>query len=210
VSRRKVSKIVNEFKSFLSSPTLLPPSIEELVIKRYVKRLFELNLTIVSGFPACVLSILDEAMVPYEDVFELVTPYSVVAVEPELAEKIFETMGGEVGKHRPPWFIPTCHIGEKCFFHVYNARGLDLVYIVKHIVILRHVNDLITEYIVFGRCEGEAPSEVYVNCLKQLVNEMLDIAKRKEYELLVKAIDDPFKVYCTPDILIKHGQLTNK
>jgi hypothetical protein len=119
MSRRKVSRILNEFRSFLSSPVLLSPDVEELVVKRYVKRLVELNLTIVSGFPACVLSILDEAMVPYEDVFELIRPYSVVVVKPELAEKIFETMGGEVGKHKPPWFIPTCYVGGLFFFHFY-------------------------------------------------------------------------------------------
>ena len=205
MSSKRKSRILNEFRSFLSSPVVLSPDVEELVVKQYVKRLVELNLTIVSGFPACVLSILDEAMVPYEDVFELVTPYSVVAVEPELAEKIFETMGGEVGKHRPPWFIPTCHIGEKCFFHVYNAKELDPTFIAKHIVILRHVSDLLTEYALLGMCGGKNPADTYMNCLKRLASDLLDIAKRRENELLTRVLSDPFKVYCTPDIVIKHG-----
>jgi hypothetical protein len=196
--------VLEDFRRFLSSPVLLPNAVEELVVKWFVGRLIEENLTIVSGFPACILNVLDEAVVPYDDVFELVAPYSVVAVKPELAEKIVGVMGREVEGARGSWFIPTCYIGGKCVYHVYNARNLDLDFIAKHIVILRHVNDLIADYIVFGRCKGESPADVFISCVGRLSNELVDIARRKGDELLVRVLSDPFKVYCTPDIVVRH------
>jgi hypothetical protein len=197
-------RILGEFRRFLTIHAPLPNVVEELIVKRYVGRVVDRSLTIVSGFPVCIMILLDEAMIPYESVFELVMPYSVVVVGPEQAARIVETLGGREAPG--PLYISTCYVNEECIYHTYDARKTDHLFIAKHIILLRHISDLIAEYILFGRCRGGSLAEMYMNCIKRITNELADIARRKGNKLLLgKVLDNPFKLYCTPDIVLEHG-----
>jgi hypothetical protein len=203
VSDREVSRILGEFKRFLSANVPLPS--EEVVVRRYVGRVVDLNLSIVAGFPICIMILLDDAMVPYESVFELVEPLSVVVVTPEQAERIAEAQGGR-GAPSGPLYISTCYLNKECVYYAYDARKTDRELIAKHIVLLRYVNGLIAKYIVSGRCRGSRLADVYMDCIKRVAGELAGMAGIKgDRPLLNKVLDDPFKLFCSPDTVLDHG-----
>jgi hypothetical protein len=203
VSNREVSRILSEFKRFLSANVPLPS--EEVVVRRYVGRVVDRNLSIVAGFPICIMMLLDDAMIPYESVFELVEPLSVVVVTPEQAARIAEAQGGR-GAPSGPLYISTCYLSKECIYYAYDARNTDHEFIAKHIVLLRHVNVLITEYIMSGRCRGGSLADAYMNCIRRITGEVAGIARRWGGRLLLdKVLDDPFKLFCNPDIVLQHG-----
>jgi hypothetical protein len=203
VSDREVSRILSEFKRLLTNR--VPLLNEERVFKRYVGRVVDLNLTIIAGFPVCIMMLLDDAMIPYESVFELVAPYSVIVVTPEQVARITEAKGDREAPSGP-LYISTCYLNEECIYHVYDARNTDHEFIAKHIVLLRHLNNLVAEYIMFGRCKGERLAVAYMNCIKRVADEVADIARRRGNKLLLdKVLDDPFKLFCSPDVVLEHG-----
>jgi hypothetical protein len=196
-------RILGEFKRFLTLSVPLPS--KEVVVKRYVGRVVDRNLSIVAGFPVCIMVLLDDAMIPYESVFELVEPLSVIVVTPEQAERIAEAQGGR-GAPSGPLYISTCYLNKECIYHAYDARKTDHELIAKHIVLLRHVNDLITNYIMSGRCRGSRLADMYMDCIKRIAGELADMARMGGDRLLLdKVLDDPFKLFCSPDIVLDHG-----
>jgi hypothetical protein len=196
-------RILGEFKRFLAFS--VPSPGEEAAVRRYVGRVFDRNLSIIAGFPICVMVLLDDAMIPYESVFELVEPLSVIVVTPEQAERIAEAQGGR-GAPGGPLYISTCYLSKECIYHAYDARKTDRELIAKHIVLLRHVNGLIANYIMSGRCRGSRLADMYMDCIKRITGELAGIARMGGDRLLLdKVLDDPFKLFCSPDIVLDRG-----
>ena len=196
-------RILGEFKRFLILS--VPSPGEEATVIRYVERVADRNLTIIAGFPICIMILLDDAMIPYKSVFELVEPLSVIVVTPEQAERIAEAQGGR-GAPGGPLYISTCYLNKECIYYAYDARKADRELVARHIVLLRNVNGLIANYIMSGRCKGSRLADMYMDCVKHIAGELAGIARMGGDRLLLdKVLDDPFKLFCSPDIVLDRG-----
>jgi hypothetical protein len=155
---------------------------------------------IVAGYNVCILALLDEAMVGYGEVYEVVPPYQAVVVDGWRAERLLEAVGWTEGA-RDMYFLATCLIGDRCVFHLYGFDSEEeLTATAAYLVMLAALDGLAGEALAQGLCVE------HDDCLGYVVSRMKALAPAYRPALLdhLSHVTEPHEIYCTRDMLLEH------
>jgi hypothetical protein len=177
--------------------------------KRYVfelagqlKEVRRLKPLIVAGYNACILALLDEAMVGYDEVHEIIPPYQAIVLDGWRAERVLEVVGWAEGA-RDMYFLAACPIGGNCVFHLYGFNSEeDLTATAAYLVMLAVLDRLVGKALKLGLCVE------HDDCLGYVVSEVKALAPvhRPVPALLdhLSLVTEPHEIYCTRDMLLEH------
>ncbi len=173
-------------------------------VARQLRELRGFKPVIVAGYNVCILALLDEAMVGYGEVHEIVPPYQAVVVDGWRAERVLEAVGWEEGA-RDMYFLATCPIGGNCVFHLYGFDSEeDLTATAAYLVMLAALDRLAGKALALGLCRERD------DCLGYVVSEMKALAPvyRPAPALLdhLSHVTEPHEIYCARDMLLEHAR----
>jgi hypothetical protein len=175
--------------------------------KRYVfelagqlKEVRRFKPLIVAGYNVCILALLDEAMVGYGEVYEIMPPYQAVVVDGWRAERVLEAVGWTEGA-KDMYFLAACLIGDRCVFHLYGFDGEeDLTATAAYLVMLAMIDRLAGEALAQGLCVERD------DCLGYVMSKVKALAPVYRPALLdhLKHVTEPHEIYCTREMLLEH------
>jgi hypothetical protein len=171
-------------------------------VARQLREIRRFKPVIVAGYNVCILALLDEAMIGYGEVYEIVPPYQAVAVDGWRAERVLEAVGWTEGV-KGMYFLATCLIGDRCVFHLYGFDSEEeLTATAAYLVMLTMLDHLAGEALARGLCRG------YDDCLRYVVSKVKALAPaRKPAPALLdhlSLVSEPHEIYCTRDMLLEH------
>jgi hypothetical protein len=171
-------------------------------VARQLREVRRLKPVIVAGYNVCILALLDEAMVGYGEVHEIVPPYQAVVVDGWRAERVLEAVGWTEGA-KDMYFLATCPIGGNCVFHLYGFDGEeDLTAVAAYLAVLAMLDGLAGEALAQGLCVERD------DCLGYVVSKVKALAPaRKPAPALLdhlSLVTEPHEIYCTRGMLLEH------
>jgi hypothetical protein len=147
-------------------------------------------------------------MIKYDDVRMIAPMYHSVIAENWRAERVLDYMGLEEGASAPLYYVATCIINSTCVYHLYEVtEKRDLIDIAAHLTMVILLARLIATYMLLGLCKGESATEVYEDCVKHIIDGLLEIAEKRGDKLIPEIVgrfDNPTEIFCTPDIIQEH------
>jgi hypothetical protein len=163
---------------------------------------------VVAGPSECVMMLLDNAMVPYSDVKAVAPAYHAVVAEGWRAERLLELFGLGEGGRAPLYYIATCTVRGRCVYYLYEVATREGLYdVASHLTTVILLARLITAYSALGLCRGERASEVYEDCVKRIIESLLEVAEKRGDKTLpniIRRFDSPMEVFCTPEMFEEH------
>jgi hypothetical protein len=171
-------------------------------LARQLNEMRRFKPVIVAGYNVCILALLDEAMVRYDEVHEIVPPYQAIVANEWRAERLLEEVGWTEGL-KDMYFIATCHVGDKCIYHLYDVNDEEgLLGLAAYLAFLTVLDDLASKSMSLGLCRD------HDDCLGFVVKNMKDLAPiHKPNPTLLNHLDrvtNPHEIYCTRDMLLEH------
>jgi hypothetical protein len=163
---------------------------------------------VVAGPSGCVMMLLDNAMVPYSEVKAVAPMYHAVVAEGWGAERLLELFNlGEGGK-APLYYVATCMVHGRCVYYLYEVATREGLYdVAAHLTTVILLARLITAYSALGLCRGGRASEVYEDCVKRIIESLLEVAEKRGNKTLpgiIRRFDSPMEVFCAPDMVEEH------
>jgi hypothetical protein len=157
---------------------------------------------IVAGYNICILALLDEAMVKFNEVYEIVPPYQAIMAGGWRAERLLEEVGWTEGL-KDMYFMATCLIGDKCIYHLYSPKSKEEIEgLAAYLAMLTVLEDLAYKSMSRGLCRD------YDDCLGYVVKNMKILAPiyKPDPTLLnhLGRVTNPHEIYCAPDMLLEH------
>ncbi len=163
---------------------------------------------VVAGPSECVMMLLDNAMVPYSEVKAVAPMHHAVVAEGWRAERLLELFGLGEGGRAPLYYIATCTVRGRCVYYLYEVVGREGLYdVASHLTTVILLARLITAYSSLGLCRGERASEVYEDCVKRIIESLLEVAEKrgdKTFPNIIRRFGSPMEVFCTPDMVEEH------
>jgi hypothetical protein len=175
--------------------------------KRYVfelagrlKEVRRFKPVIVAGYNVCILALLDEAMVGYGEVHEVVPPFQAVVVDGWRAERVLEAVGWAEGA-RDMYLLVACPVGDNCVFHLYGFDSEEeLTATAAYMVMLATLDRLAGKALTLGLCRE------HDDCLGYVVSEVKALAPVYKPALLdhLSLMSEPHEIYCSREMLLEH------
>jgi hypothetical protein len=195
----ELGRLVSRIRSLVST---MPRGGRQHVyeVARLLREARRFKPVIVAGYNACILALLDDAMVGYGEVHEIVPPYQAVAVDGWRAERVLEAVGWAEGA-KDMYFLVVCPIGDSCVFHLYGFDGEeDFATTAAYLVMLAMLDGLAGEALVQGLCVERD------DCLGYVVARVKALAPVYRPALLghLSRVTEPHEIYCTRDMLLEH------
>lgn len=169
-------------------------------VARQLREVRRFKPVIVAGYNVCILALLDEAMVGYGEVYEVVPPFQAVVADGWRAERVLEAVGWTEGA-KDMYFLVVCPIGGNCVFHLYGFDGEgDLAAAAAYLVMLAMIDRLAGEALEQGLCVERD------DCLGFVVSRVKALAPAYRPALLghLSHVAEPHEIYCTRDMLLEH------
>jgi hypothetical protein len=169
-------------------------------VARQLREARRFKPVIVAGYNVCVLALLDEAMVGYGEVHEIVPPYQAVVADGWRAERVLEAVGWTEGA-KDMYFLATCLLGDGCVFHLYGFDGEEeLTAAAAYLAMLTMIDYLAGEALARGLCRERD------GCLGYVVSGAKALAPVYRPALLghLSHVTEPHEIYCTGDMLLEH------
>ncbi len=171
-------------------------------VARQLRELRGFKPVIAAGYNVCILALLDEAMVGYGEVHEIVPPYQAIVLDGWRAERLLEAVGWTEGT-RDMYFLAACPIGGRCVFHLYGFDSEEeLTATAAYLLMLAALDRLAGRALTLGLCRE------HDDCLGYVVSEMKALAPvhRPVPALLdhLSLVSEPHEIYCTRDMLLEH------
>jgi hypothetical protein len=171
-------------------------------VARLLREARRFKPVIIAGYNVCILALLDDAMVGYGEVHEVVPPFQAVVVDGWRAERVLEAVGWAEGA-KDMYFLATCPIGGSCVFHLYGFDGWEeLAATAAYLAALAALDGLAGEALALGLCRERD------DCLGYAVSRMKALAPvySPEPDLLshLNRVTEPHEIYCTRDMLLEH------
>jgi hypothetical protein len=169
-------------------------------VARRLREIRRFKPLIIAGYNVCILALLDEAMVGYGEVHEIVPPYQAVVAGGWRAERVLEAVGWTEGAG-DMYFLVTCLVGDRCVFHLYGFDGEgDLTAAAAYLVMLAMIDRLAGEALEQGLCRE------HEDCLGYVVSRVKALAPAYRPALLghLSHVAEPHEIYCTRDMLLEH------
>jgi len=171
-------------------------------VARLLRELRRFKPVIVAGYNVCILALLDEAMVGYGEVHEIVPPYQAVVVDGWRAERVLEAVGWAEGA-KDMYLLVACLIGGNCVFHLYGFDSEEeLTATAAYLVMLAMLDRLAGKALTLGLCRE------YDDCLGYVVSKVKALAPvyRPVPALLdhLSLVSEPHEIYCSREMLLEH------
>jgi hypothetical protein len=196
----ELGRLVSHIRDLVS---VVPLGGKQYVLEEVARQLREARRfkpVIVAGYNVCILALLDEAMVGYGEVYEVVPPYQAIVADGWRAERVLEAVGWTEGA-KDMYFLVVCPIGDRCVFHLYGFDGEeDLTATAAYLVMLATLDGLASKALTLGLCRGRD------DCLGYVVSSVKALAPAYRPALLdhLNHVTEPHEIYCTRDMLLEH------
>jgi hypothetical protein len=165
---------------------------------------------VVAGPGECVMMLLDNAMVPYSEVKAVAPAYHAVVAEGWRAERLLELFNLGEGGRAPLYYVATCVIRGRCVYYLYEVTTREGLYdVAAHLTTVILLAHLITSYSALGLCRGGRAAEAYEDCVRRIINSLLEVAEKRGDKTLpniIRRFDSPTEVFCTPDMVEDKGR----
>jgi hypothetical protein len=173
-------------------------------VARELRELRRFKPVIVAGYNVCILALLDDAMVDYGEVHEIIPPYQVIILDGWRAERVLETVGWLEGV-KDMYFLVACLIDDSCVYHLYDVSSEEeLTATAAYLAMIVVIDDLAHEALTRRLCRE------HDDCLGYVVSRMKALAPihRPTPTLLdhLARVTKPHEIYCTRDMLLEHKQ----
>jgi hypothetical protein len=194
-------RLVSNIRGFIS---MIPRGGKRYMfeVARQLKEARRFKPVIIAGYNVCILALLDEAMVRFDEVYEIVPPYQAIMVSEWKAERLLEEVGWAEGL-KDMYFMVTCYVEDKCVYHLYGLKDEEeIVGTAAYLAMLAVLEDLAGRSMTRGLCRD------HDDCLGYVVKNMKILAPiyRPNQTLLnhLGRVTNPHEIYCAPDILQEH------